>query len=310
MGKGTTTALMSWAMLLLPTPLWAQSPSPQTSPSAKAEPRAQAGPPTDPIVVTARPLPSRAVVDRWVRDLSVRRSSDEPMSRLSEPLCVATAGMSAPFGKRLADRVLSNAERLKVRLAGDKCRPNVLILFVDDGAAQVDWLIKHRPGIFGDLPYATIRQLRHDRGPIHAWHITAIASRDGDKLIQGDNGIPVLRIPSASRIEAPIQSMIVAAVILIDRPAIVGRTVDQIADYATMQTLAVVKPQPSALQNEYASTILSLFGHDAAPGQLTPFDWGYLRGLYSGRATRRTSAEYADMARSVESELAAESKAP
>lgn len=232
------------------------------------------------------------------------------MSRLSEPLCVATAGMSAPFGKKLADRVLSNAERLKVRLAGDKCRPNVLILFVDDGAAQVDWLINHRPGIFGDLPYSTIRQLRHDHGPVHAWHITAIASRDGDKLIAGDGGFPVLHIPSASRIEAPIQSMIVAAVILIDRPAIVGRTIDQIADYASMRTLAVVSPQPSALRNGYASTILNLFGNQAAPGQLTPFDWGYLRGLYFGRATRRTSAQYADMARSIQIELTAGSKAP
>ncbi|MBB4048230.1 MULTISPECIES: hypothetical protein [Sphingomonas] len=264
----------------------------------------------DPVVVTARPLPTRAVVDKWVRDLSIRRSSDEPLSRMNEPLCVATAGLASSVGKLLADRVLSNAQRLKIPLAGGKCRPNVLILFVDNGAAQVDWLVKHRLGMFGDLPYSTIRALRHDPGPVHAWHITAIASRDGDKLVQGEGGFPMLHIPSASRIDAPIQSMIVAAVVLIDRSSIVGHGIDQIADYAAMRTLAVVNPQPSALEGDRTATILSLFRGGDVPAQLTAFDWGYLTGLYSGRATRRTPAQYADMARSIEKELAAGDNKP
>ncbi len=264
----------------------------------------------DPVVVTARPLPARGAIDKWVRDMSVRRSSDEPMSRVSEPLCVATAGLPSSLGKPLADRVLSNAERLKIPLAGDKCHPNVLILFVDDGASQVDWLVKHRPGIFGDLPYSTIRTLRHDHGPVHAWHITAVASRDGDKLVQGEGGFPTLRIPSASRIDAPIQSMIVAAVVLIDRSAIVGRPIDQIADYATMRTLALVAARNDVVDNDRTATILSMFRGTDVPLQLTPFDWGYLTGLYSGRATRRPAAQYADMARSVEKELAAGEKKP
>lgn len=262
------------------------------------------------VTVTGRPVPKRAIVDRWVRDLSVRRGSDEPLARVSAELCVATAGLAPDFGRLLADRVLANAERLNIRLGGDKCRPNVLILFVDHGAEQVDWLLNHRPGIFGDLPYATIRQLRHDRGPVHAWHITAIASRDGDQLMMGPDGYPTLHIPSASRIEAPIQSLIVAAVVLIDRSAVVGKSVNQIADYATMRTLAVVNPQLNRVEGDRYGTILSLFGKTDAPMQLTAFDWGYLQGLYTGRATRRTSAQYADMARSIESELAAGDKTP
>jgi len=264
----------------------------------------------DPVVVTARPLPTRKAVDKWVRDLSVRSGSDDPMARVSEPLCVATAGLAASLGKPLADRVLANAERLKIPLAGNKCHPNILILFVDNGAAQVDWLVNHRPGIFGDLPASVVGALRRDHGPVHAWHLTAIASRDGDKVVQGDGGFPTLRIPSASRIDAPIQSLIVAAVILIDRSAVLGHSIDQIADYATMRTLAVVDPRPSILEGDRASTILSLFHGGEVPAQLTAYDWGYLTGLDSGRATRRTSAQYADMARSIEKELMAGDKKP
>ncbi|MET4897283.1 hypothetical protein RN629_08945 [Sphingomonadaceae bacterium jetA1] len=264
----------------------------------------QAGVASDPVIVTARPVPQRALVDRWVRALSVRSSSDEPLSRLSEPLCVVTAGLRVELGIALADRVLANAEHLKIRLAGPRCRPNVLIVFVDNGARQVDWLNKYRPAIFGDLPYSTIRALKTDKGPVHAWHITAIASRDGEKLVAGDGGFPTLHIPTASRIDAPIQSQIVAAVVMIDRSALPGKRIEQIADYATFRALARVNPSRQEGKPEDAGTILSLFDEGTSPDHLTALDWGYLRGLYSGRATRRASAQYADMARSVMTEMA------
>jgi len=262
--------------------------------------------PADPVVVTARPLPPRRETLRWFGAISGYPDGDAPLSRLTEPLCIASSGLAAKAALPVADRILGHAERLGIRLGGDKCRPNVLILFVDNGAQQVAWLIDHRPGIFGDLPFADVRAMAKDKGPVHAWHMTAITSRDGDQLVPGANNIPTLNIPSASRITLPTKSHIAAAVVMIDRDAVNGKTIHQIADYATMRVLAVVRPR----RTEGISTILTLFDEQAAPEGLTPFDWGYLRGLYAGQGNQRPGFQYAAMARFVDEEINAGGKTP
>ncbi|WP_322963611.1 hypothetical protein [Sphingomonas fuzhouensis] len=260
----------------------------------------------DPIVVTARPLPPRRETLRWFGAISGYPSGDSPLSRLTEPLCIGSAGLAAKAALPIADRILGHAERLGIRLGGDKCRPNVLILFVDHGAQQIQWLIDHRPGIFGNLPYSDIRAMAKDKGPVHAWHLTAITSRDGDQLILGAGNIPTLNIPSASRITLSTKSHIAAAVVMIDRDAVNGKTINQIADYATMRALAVVRPRKA----DGIATILTLFDHDAEPEGLTPFDWGYLRGLYSGEGNQKPGFQYAAMARFIDEEIKAGDKKP
>lgn len=261
---------------------------------------------TDPVVVTARPLPPRRETLRWFGAISGYPDSDRPLSRLTEPLCIASSGLPATLALPIADRMLGHAERLGIKLGGEKCRPNVLILFVDHGPAHIAWLIDHRPGMFGELAYADVRALAKNKGPVHAWHMTALTSRDGDPLIAMPGELPTLHIPSASRINLPVKSHIAAAVVMIERDAVMGRTVEQIADYATMRALAVVRPR----QASGVSTILTLFDGDAAPGALTAFDWGYLRGLYAGQGNRAPALQYAAMARFVEDEINGGDKTP
>lgn len=268
--------------------------------------QAGASSPSDPIVVTAKPLPPKREALRWFGAISGYPPGDQPLSRLTEPLCIASSGLAAKAAVPIADRILGNAERLGIPLGGDKCRPNVLILFVDNGVRQIEWLIDHRPAIFGDLPYSDIHAMTKDKGPVHAWHMTAITSRDGDQLILGAGNIPTLNIPSSSRISLPIKSHIAAAVVMIDGGAVTGKAINQLADYATMRALAVVRPRRA----DGVSTILSLFDDAAAPEGLSPFDWGYLRGLYSGQGDRRPMVQYAAMARFAEDEWTAGDKTP
>ncbi|WP_267432489.1 hypothetical protein [Sphingomonas sp. GM_Shp_1] len=256
---------------------------------------------SDPVVVTARPLPDRRQTLRWFGSISGYPSGDEPLARMTEPLCIAISGMSAKAAVPIANRILEHAERLGIRLGGEKCSPNVLVLFVENGARQVAWLADHRPSVFGTLSTHEVSALTRDKGPVHAWSLTAITSRDGDPLIQIGGGVPTLRIPTASRISLSTKAHIAAALVLIDNGAAEGKTVNQIADYTTMRLLAQIRPR----KGEGVSTILSLFDADgAAPEAMTPFDWGYLRGLYSGPGDRRPMFQYAAMARFVEEETA------
>lgn len=286
MRRMTLSALFGLLPLFVPYPLAAQ-----TGASA-----------SDPVVVTARPLPERRQTLRWFGAISGYPPGDEPLARMTEPLCIAASGLSAKVGAPIADRILGHAERLGIPLGGDKCSPNVLVLFVENGASQVAWLADHRPGVFGDMSAHDVGALVRDKGPVHAWSLTAITSRDGDPLVQLGGGLPTLRIPSVSRIRLSTKAHIAAALILIDRGAVEGKTINQIADYATMRLLAEVRPR----KGDGVSTILSLFNGDgAAPESLTPFDWGYLRGLYSGQGDRAPAYQYAAMARFVEQEMAA-----
>jgi hypothetical protein len=75
---------------------------------------------------------------------------------------------------------------------------------------------------------------------------------------------------------------VVSATVLIDRDAVAGRDLAQVADYAALRALTGARLRGRADGN----SILALFtpeGDMRAPQRLTPFDRGYLAGLYAGR---------------------------
>ncbi len=83
-----------------------------------------------------------------------------------------------------------------------------------------------------------------------------------------------------NRLYMPESHDIVSALVLFDRTAVLGMTLDQLADYATMRGLSHTRP---ASVNEPMATILSLFeGPGEGPDALTRFDIGYLQSLYRG----------------------------
>jgi len=68
--------------------------------------------------------------------------------------------------------------------------------------------------------------------------------------------------------------------VLFDRTGVRGKTVIQLADYATMRGFARTRP---AEGDAAIDTILALFDEGAVPpGGLTDFDKAYLRSLYEG----------------------------
>ena len=59
-----------------------------------------------------------------------------------------------------------------------------------------------------------------------------------------------------------------------------GKSLLQLADYATFRILAQVQDLPQ-VEPQTLPTILSLFAQgDAPPDSLTEFDWAYLSGFY------------------------------
>lgn len=238
------------------------------------------------VIVTAPAPQSR---DR-VRDLAAEVTSitglDLPLTRFTDPICARVLGLSPRELAPIATRLMHNARGAGLRVASQGCSPNVLVMFVRDGAAEVADVAKNRPHLLARLRPAELRRLLSERGPVRAWSASLVRGRDGEQLdTEGGSTPPSLRLLSASRMTLPVRRDTLLSVVMIDIGAVSGRKVNQIADYVSMRALAPTRPPGS----QWADTILSLFEPGAArtPTAMTAFDRGYLRSFYAGSGNER-----------------------
>ncbi len=267
----------------------AQASPRQVPPVTQQQP---AGIPDDSIVVTGRKAPDAATVRALTQSVTPEIAFNQPMARFADPICLATAGLPSAALGAIADRLFEDAQQAGLTLAGEHCRPNVVLLFVADGQVEIDVLAKKRPQFFGDLDLHDFRKVLAEPGPVHLVTRTAIRSRDGEPLYEG-----TLEVSTASQAALPFRRDVVASVMLIDRDKVQGLSFVQIADYAAMRMLALARAKVRA----GSATILTLFdaGQAAPPAELTDFDRGYLRGLYSGAANERGILKVERIARDI-----------
>ncbi|KQM65749.1 hypothetical protein ASE75_05825 [Sphingomonas sp. Leaf17] len=93
-------------------------------------------------------------------------------------------------------------------------------------------------------------------------------------------GAPQLTVHTASALQLPYRRDMIASVVLFDRAAIVGRGIEQLADYAAMRALTGVDPVDAG----GTDSILTLFDAPSPPDRMTQLDAAFLRGFYAGPA--------------------------
>lgn len=237
------------------------------------------------IVVTGEREPSSArEVSRQARDISGITGDlhDKPLARIEDPLCPGVIGLKQAAAELMIDRIRWNAERLAMRLAGDSgCSPNLIVAFVEDGKAQIAELHANQPWLFQSLTLPERRALLEEGGPVRVWTTAQQRTRDGMPVQRRENltDPPVVQMWMAhSKIYLTIREDITQVVVLFDRDAVRGKTVIQLADYATMRGFARTRPTEGEAP---LGTILALFDAGrAVPGGLTEFDQAYLRSVY------------------------------
>jgi hypothetical protein len=262
--------------LLLAAPVLAQV----RSPEPEAESR------EDAIVVTEdRGWPGSREVNRQARDISGITSDiyDKPLARIEDQLCPGVIGLKREAAQLMIDRIRWNAGRFDLSLADDsRCSPNLIIAFVEDGKTQIAELHENQPWLFRSLSLAERAALLEESGPVRVWTTAQLRTRDGMPVRRRQNltDPPVTSMWMAhSKIYLTIREDITQVVVLLDRDAMRGKTVIQLADYATMRGLARTRPiEGDAVALD---TILTLFDTSAVPPDgLTDFDQAYLRSLY------------------------------
>jgi hypothetical protein len=222
--------------------------------------------------------------------------SEQPLARLEDPICPGVAGMQVAAAEAMVGRIRQNAERLGVRMADEtSCAPNVIVAFVDDGRAFLERMKNDSGHIFAELSNEDRDRMMSEAGPAHVFTRVRSRTRDGLTIARRENlsDIPQTEMWSAhSKIYTATRNDIDSVLVLIDRGALQGLSLNQLADYATFRALSQVGPQGSVP----GESILSLFAAGPArPAGMTDLDRAFLQELYSGIPNMPADARLAEL---------------
>lgn len=241
----------------------------------------------DDIVVTGRveAPPTTTEVTSQARAITAPTALRHlPLPRFEDRLCPGIFGMKPDYASLMIDRIRANAERLDLWMSEDDgtCRPNFIVAFVDDGQAALAQIERNQGWLMQGLTTADRRELLAEDGPVRVWTTTQTRTRDGLPVPRRetlDNPPTVSMWMAHSKIYLATREDITQVIVLFDRKDIYGKTLVQLADYATMRGLARTRPVDG--DGQAMDTILALFDPDGSPPlEMTQFDRAYLGAVY------------------------------
>lgn len=216
------------------------------------------------------------------------------LARFEDPLCPLIAGFDAQYTAILHDLILANARALGARTGKPGCEPNAIVIFIDRPQALVEAMRERRPSSFGEMSLPARDRLTRPLRASYSWHANYVTGADGrtandardvpglSELGPAYEGIPTIRAFTASRLYSPAIQVMGAAFVVMDINRTPGMTLDQIADFATLNLL--VDFDEDAAAQARPDSILRLF--DApnpadAPARMSGFDRAMATALYT-----------------------------
>ena len=97
------------------------------------------------VVVSGRTLDS--LIRDFVGEVA-EPNRNRGLARWNRPICVAAVNLRNDVGQYIVDRISDVARELEVEAGEPGCRPNVLIVAADDGAALASAIVEDRPRNF------------------------------------------------------------------------------------------------------------------------------------------------------------------
>lgn len=236
----------------------------------------------------------RRSVMRQLRDVIARNRGDQ-LARFEDKVCPMVIGMPRDWTAAMTRMIRANIELFGARLEAPGCRPNSLVIFIDQPAALVDAIRKEEPWLLGMEP-RTARNFVADVGPITSWHVTDTMGADGETLqaasIGGNNDVKISRSITSSRLYTPVRQEMMLGMVVVEKGRTVGHTLRQLADITTMHLLLEVK---ASAGSKDPTSILSLFeprpADQAKPQRLSRLDRGAMAGFYAQRDNNFTAAQ-------------------
>jgi hypothetical protein len=209
---------------------------------------------------------------------------DMPLARFQDPLCPGIVGLALGSAQDMVSLIRENATSLGLSLAeSETCEPNLIVAVLDDPKGYANQLKARRPYLFKDLGREEKEAFFDAAGPARSWARILTRTRDGLAIYES-NGLTspeqATLMAAHSRVFVPTRRDVVFAIVLLDKKAVQGLTVTQVADYATMRGLGGTAAERLGGPRD---SVLNLFdsGADARPKGLTRSDQIFLQTLYS-----------------------------
>jgi hypothetical protein len=259
-----------------------------------------------PIVVTGQKESRKAIQD-FVGALT-KIPSYEQLGRFEHSVCPAVYGLARPQAEAIASRIRLVAKTIGVVVGGDHCAPNLLLVATSDKQAFLEALRQHRADDFG-IADSQIRALEKQPGPAAAWQVQGPPMGADGRDLEVDPGTGQIvnrTIEGGSRITVPVHPQFDGAVVVVERKALPGLTVTQLADYAAIR--ALTGADPARLAASGAPTILHVLEvpmGGSAPVTMTEWDFAFLRSYYDTRRDLRTASQRSAITDSMAKDLQA-----
>jgi hypothetical protein len=278
-------ALCAAASLLLAVPAYAQN----VPPPPDAE---------DQIVVTGRQLEEQ--VQDFVRALTPTRYVDSNVPRFEESVCPIAVGLAPAQNQAVAARLRVVAAAAGLPVSRPGCVPNVLLAVTADKQKFIQTVAsRFGEGAFGVMTSLQIRRLARSPGPAAAWQVTGQLKADGSPAMFGLNR----STQAASRGRPAARLAFFGTNLVVERKALTGLTVTQLADFAAMRLFARTDPSRVAGKAPTILTVLEAPMGSAIPITLTEWDLAFLRGLYASPENQFAASQRSAIAKEMNEHL-------
>ena len=263
---------------------------------ASAAVHAQSSEPADESIVVEgeRPVERPPSVITQLKSIIAEADSNQ-LARFEMDICPMVVGMPRDLTAALTRLIKANVVAVGGKVGEPGCTVNAPVIFIDNPQLLVRGLYKEEPTFFHTMSPREFYYFAEQPRPAYSWHLTNTYTRDGVYLSKAN------RQAAATRLYTNIREEIEVGILVIDRAHTEGKTLRQLADFATMHLLLDVK-QNAGKQDK--SSILSLFekrSRGAPPPRFSTFDRAALTGFYTQRENNRTiEAQRQNIAAAVE----------
>jgi hypothetical protein len=249
------------------------------------------------ITVTGQPAQKEAV---RTMTRAISRTHDRQLARFESEVCFVVKGLVPPYDAIMRDRMAQDAAAAGVPVGRPGCAPNVVVIMADNLLRELQRLSREKSGlVLAALSGKDLKTVLQEEGPVHVVTATELRTSDGNRphlstLMQND--APQYDIHEVSMLHPSTRQDIESVLVLMENSATMGKSLQQLGDYAALRALADVKDDHVA---PTPPTILSLFQGPGAPAGMTDYDRAYLAGLYRGSPAMTADAKMHEITQTV-----------
>lgn len=263
--------------------------------------------------VTVSARPTREAVQDFVGRVAAP-SSGRGLARWRGEVCPGVANLDREAAQAIVDRITTTAASLDLRTGRPGCKPNLIVVFSDDGGGVARALNEANPQLFRqnvtglDRGSEAFRDFLNADRPVRWWSLSIPTDSEtglravripGDRAgavvdpyianLLGCNAedcsvaaAPIIRRKGAGRLNTQIVDDLFKTIVIVDVDMIGEVNTVQLGDYIAFIGLAQLDAQA---ETQGFDTVLNLFSGGGQQG-LTEWDRSYLSAIYAARAPR------------------------